>query len=441
MRRLAPQTLRERLAVSALLAAAVSVLLLTAAFDLLLGHQLDGEARTVLRSRGVAALAAVSARPDGSVEVSDDTDDALLDTGVWVYQGTVAVARPSGPARVQHGADELAGTAGRFVRQDEGAPATAYLSLPVRQGRSQVGTVVVAVSLDPYRRSFRRAVTATALLGLLLVGLVYLLSRAVAGRALTPVAVMTRQAAAWSTGDDARQRFGAAERPGELEELAGTLDRMLDRLSAVLRREQQLTAEISHELRTPLAGVVAEVELFQARPRTAAEAQAAMTAVGASARRLERILETLLAAARTSPGGGRGRCDVHEVAAALARDRTRVELDSPGPAWAGTGADVLERLLAPLLDNAERYARRGVTLRVRELPDAVVVEVDDDGPGVDAADLDAVFEPGRRLRPDDGHTGAGLGLPLARRLAVAVGGELLCRPGPGGRFVVRLPRA
>ena len=437
-----PSTLRGRLAVSALLAASLAVVLLTAAFDLLLAHQLDGEAKTVLRNRATAAVAAVHVRPDGSVEVTDDDDAAVLNTGVWIYQGRTALARPPGAPQLQRGADQLAGTAGQFVRRDDGGAATAYLSRAVTAGGRQVGTVVTAVSLDPYRSSFRRSVTATALLGGLLVGLVYLIARGVAGRALTPVAVMTRQAGAWSTGEDADQRFGPVERPGELDELARTLDRMLDRLAAVLRREQQLTAEISHELRTPLAGIVAEVELFQARPRTTPEAEAAMTAVGQSARRLERILDTLLAAARTSPGGSaRGRCDVRAVAQQLADADGSSLVAGPGPVWAGLEADVLERLLTPLLDNAHRYAASGVVLEVSELPDAVQVCVVDDGPGVPAPDVEAVFEPGRRLQPDDDHPGAGLGLPLARRLATAVGADLSAQPGPGGRFVVHLPRA
>ena len=444
-RRWVPRTLRGRLAVSALLAAALAVVLLTIAFDLLLAHQLDGEVRTVLRSRATAATAAVHVRSDGSLEVTDGVD-ALLDTGVWVYQGRTALARPPGSPQLQRGADALAGSSNRFVRRDDEERATAYLSTAVQAAGRQVGTVVTAVSLDPYRSSFRKAVTATALLGVLLVGLVYLLARAVAGRALTPVAVMTRQAGAWSTGKDADQRFGQAARPGELDELAQTLDRMLDRLAAVLRREQQLTAEISHELRTPLAGIVAEVELFQVRPRTTPEAEAAMVAVGQSARRLERILDTLLSAARTSPdGSARGRCDAREVVEELAQATGAGGVPTEvsgvdGPAWAGLEADVLERLLVPLLDNARRYARAHVVLDVREHPDAVEIAVVDDGPGVSGPDVEMVFEPGLRLRPDDAHPGAGLGLPLARRLATAVGAELTCRPGPGGRFVVRLPR-
>lgn len=441
--RWAPRTLRGRLAASALLAAALAVVLLTAAFDLLLAHQLDGETRTVLRTRAAAATAAVHVRPDGSLEVANDDTDSLLDTGVWIFQGKTALARPPGSPRLQSGADELAGSSGRLVRREEGGPPTAYLSTAVRAGGRQVGTVVTAVSLDPYRSSFRKAVTATALLGALLVALVFLLARAVAGRALTPVAVMTRQAGEWSIGEETDQRFGPARRTGELDELARTLDRMLDRLAAVLRREQQLTAEISHELRTPLAGIVAEVELFQARPRTTPEAETAMAAVGQSARRLERILDTLLAAARSAPGGPtRGRCDVRAVARQVC-ETTGAELVTRAvdPLWAGLEGDVLERLLAPLLDNAHRYARTGVTLEVSELPDAVEVAVVDDGPGVAAGDVEAIFEPGLRLHPDDAHPGAGLGLPLARRLAAAVGAELTCRPGLGGRFVVRLPLA
>jgi signal transduction histidine kinase len=63
--------------------------------------------------------------------------------------------------------------------------------------------------------------------------------------------------------------------------------------------------------------------------------------------------------------------------------------------------------------------------------------VTDDGPGVEPAVRDAVFEPGRR-GSDDGHLGAGLGLALARRLARAAGGDLQLTSG--GAFEIRLPR-
>lgn len=64
---------------------------------------------------------------------------------------------------------------------------------------------------------------------------------------------MSAQAGRWSA-DQVERRFGSQRRPAELAELAGTLGGMLDRISAVLRHERQLSAELSHELRTPRAG-------------------------------------------------------------------------------------------------------------------------------------------------------------------------------------------
>ena len=85
---------------------------------------------------------------------------------------------------------------------------------------------------------------------------------------LRPVARMTRQAAAWSEHDLDR-RFALGEPHDELTELAATLDGLLDRLAASLRREQRFSAELSHELRTPLARVIAEAELALRRERDA----------------------------------------------------------------------------------------------------------------------------------------------------------------------------
>jgi signal transduction histidine kinase len=73
---------------------------------------------------------------------------------------------------------------------------------------------------------------------------------------------------------------------------------------------------------------------------------------------------------------------------------------------------------------------------------SVVLTVADDGPGVPAAQRESIFEPGSRARVANGHGGAGLGLPLARRLAKAIGGDVTLAPGapePGAEFRVRLP--
>lgn len=117
-----------------------------------------------------------------------------------------------------------------------------------------------------------------------------------------------------------------------------------------------------------------------------------------------------------------------------------VTADGP-PLVAGIPPALLERIVSPLLTNACRYAHSGVAVRAYRAPDGVRVEVIDDGPGVPRPFASRLFEPGQRADPGDGHHGAGLGLPLARRLARSAGGEVTYDPEhtPGARFVVSLP--
>ena len=428
------QTLRGRLALSATATAGAVVLVVTFLFSVLLERRLDAEAENVLRGRADAVAATVGVSPEGRVQHSDINRDEALDTGIWIYQGLKAIERPPGQKLLQQTADGLAGTSGRLVRQVE-PPGTLYLSVAVRahRGGPQVGTIIAAISLDPYQRSARDTLVAALGLCVVLIGFVYLVARSVATSALRPVTEMTRQAGEWSAGDTSL-RFGPGRRPGELEELALTLDAVLDRLSAVLRREQHLSAEISHELRTPLAGITAEAELFATRPRTPEQAEQAMGLIREGAGQMERILDTLLASARAEANRSRGRCDAVAVAARLATVETSGALP-----FVGADEQVVERVLSPLVDNALRYG--AVRIRVSAFEGGVRLEVLDDGPGVPAGQEESVFEPGRRLEVADGHDGAGLGLALARRLARSAGGDLTCVAGPGGRFVLTLPRA
>ena len=109
---------------------------------------------------------------------------------------------------------------------------------------------------------------------------------------------------------------------------------------------------------------------------------------------------------------------------------------------AGVDADVVERIVAPLLDNAGRYARSRVVLSAASATARSSSTVADDGPGVADGARDQLFEPGSRTVGVNGHGGAGLGLPLARRLAKAIGGDVSLAPaaaGTGAQFRVRLP--
>jgi signal transduction histidine kinase len=270
------------------------------------------------------------------------------------------------------------------------------------------------------------------------------------GASLQPVVRMTRQAAAWSERDLDR-RFALGEPYDELSELAATLDALLDRLAASLRREQRFSAELSHELRTPLARVRAESEIALRREREPSEYRRALELINENATSLTRTVDALVAAARHESGGTRGTADALAVAEAAVRGCAELaaerhldlRVDAAGPrARLGLDRDLAERILLPILENACRYGEQHVCVSVVRQNSSVVYTIVDDGDGIAFEESDRIFEPGvRGSAARNSSEGAGLGLALARRLARSAGGDVEALTGPprGGRFIVTLP--
>jgi signal transduction histidine kinase len=325
-----------------------------------------------------------------------------------------------------------------------------FYAAPLTNGKRQAGTVVAAQSLAAYERTTELALVGSLALGVVLLAAVGVLTWSTVGRALDPIRDMTHSAADWSEHDLA-QRFGATPRPDELGELARTFDALFDRVAASLRHEQRLSAELSHELRTPLSRIVAEVELLQRRERSPEDRREGYDLIARNAEQMSGILETLMAAARAEAQIGADRSEIGDVLArvasawapALAERHIELEVRPPdAPTTAGVDAVVVERIVAPLLDNAGRFARSRVVLSARPTAGGVLLSVADDGPGVPAEERETIFEPGARSRVANGHGGAGLGLPLARRLATAIGGDVTlasAEPALGAEFRVKLP--
>jgi signal transduction histidine kinase len=430
----------------ALLTALVGITALTVVFNVVLARSLDADANSRLRSLAAAAATTVVHR-GGHLRLRESPDDAALDEQVWIYEGARAIERPPAPAALQRAADALAGQAGIF---DDvlGGDVRLHAAQLTNDG-VRTGTVVTGTSLAAYERTRDVAVVGSLAFAALLLAAVFGLTWMTIGRAVDPVREMTRLAIAWSEHEPAR-RFGATPRPGELGELAQAFDALLDRVAGSLRHEQRLSAELSHELRTPLARIIAEVELLQRRERSREDRDEAHALIARSADQMSGILETLMAAARAEARLDAGRSDVGGTLARLAAEfapgpgapGVAVAVRTPpAPVLAGVDEEVVERIVAPLLDNAGRYARSCVTLAAEADHGRVAVTVADDGPGVPDDAREAVFEPGVAT-PADGHPGAGLGLALARRLAKAAGGDVtLARRAPGGgaEFRVDLP--
>ncbi|MFK4103909.1 sensor histidine kinase [Streptomyces sp. NPDC019531] len=451
-RRLAPRTLRGRLSLVALTTAALLMTVLTVVFNTAMDRHLQHQADDELRNRA-AAVATTVDTSGPRVRVLETVNDSLLDANVWIYTGTRLLEKPpsaTADSALTRAADRLAAR-GRpvcaIVHTDN--PRFVRLCSQPVSGRRSTATVITAVDLAPYRNSAATLLSGSLILDAVMLACTYALTRLAVGRALRPVRTMTDQATQWSAvGSD--QRFGAENQPAELARLGTSLDALLDRIRTVLRHEQQLTGELSHELRTPLTRIVVELDWWRARPRSAAETHATHEVIAEAAQSMRTICDTLLNDAREGAQNTTTAVGATAVAPVLrrlvedldAREQLKTVVDVPDQQLeAGIASALLERIVSPLLANAVRHAGSTVTVSARQLPGGVRIDVTDDGPGVPEEFLDDLFQPGRRADPGDGHDGAGLGLPLARRLARAVGGEVSHDPehSPGARFLVDLP--
>jgi two-component system, OmpR family, sensor kinase len=435
--------LRRHLQLSVIGAVGLALVVLIAAFNVLLRERLSADADNVLAARAAAEVATLQIR-DSRVLVPEAPDAGELDARTWVFSGHRLIEGPRSDLVTERAAREMSSRS--RGTQNVAATQRRLHVVPVLDHRRRVGSVVAEVSLVPYNKTAHTALVASLVLGGVILALVALAARYLISAALRPVAHMTAQAAAWSEADTGR-RFALGPPHDELTQLAATLDSLLDRVATSLRHEQRFSSELSHELRSPLASVIAEAQLALRHPRTAAEHRAGYERVLASAQQMRRTLETLLSAARVQLQGVHGSGDASAavraavngckplaaehgitVASVLAEHAFRI----------GVETEVAERVLAPLLENACRFGRSAVTVSALRRDGAVELHVADDGAGVPAADRQRVFEPGF----SSGLNGAGLGLPLARRLARAAGGDVeLADRDPGACFVVRLPAA
>jgi signal transduction histidine kinase len=258
----------------------------------------------------------------------------------------------------------------------------------------------------------------------------------------------------------AQRRVPVPPTDDEIHKMAESVNHTLSRLDTALRHQRQFLSNASHDLRSPIAAMRAELEDALLAPQETSVTTVVRALLG-SLDRLQAIVQDLLTLERLDAGmpGARDRIDLAELVAAECgiRRKTTKKMErslEPGAVVIGDQLQ-LARLVTNLLDNAERHAETMVTVTVRhELGGqygdqrsphgAAVLEVIDDGPGIDPDRRELVFQRFARLDTarSRGAGGTGLGLAIARQIAEASGGTLRVEDSPcGARFVLRLPSA
>jgi two-component system sensor histidine kinase BaeS len=369
--------------------------------------------------------------------------------GAWTGAGLVAVENRAAEANghfivvAPDGAVVYGGPVGQGFRDkaftapvavDGQAVATGYLAF--RDGTERVPAGVSTTWL----------VTATVVAGIVALLMALLLTR----RLTEPLVGLAMTARAFAAGD--RSARAATDAPGELGELGRTFNEMADEVTASEEARRHLSADVAHELRTPLTALQGGLEELAVGDRPADPATVA--SLHQQAVRLGRIVADLAELSQAEAAGPRLEPQDVELADLVrsglvgwqstveaAGQSLRTELQDG--VWVWADPDRLHQVVGNLLTNAVRHCRPrdAVTVSVEASGGQAVLTVADTGPGIPAADVPHVFDRFWRAGDRAGTPGSGLGLPVARALVEASGGQisLESEEGVGTVVTIRLP--
>ncbi len=412
-----------------------------------------------LLARAAAVLTTLENQGQGGIQESNTTTPTgifvvVFDAGGLVVDSTAGT--PAGLSAPPIGAQSLDVTIG----------STAYALRIATSGDAAV-RVVAGSSLVGISATMDQIARWLLLVG----GLGALASLAggwwLAGRALRPVAMLTTEAEHIGV-DDVDRRLPIPAQRDELQALAITLNRMLERVSSTLGRQQAFIAAASHDLRTPIAALQAELDLADDDRSTLEEMREAVRSAHAEAARLGELATALLDLAGADAQGRalvRTRVDADELLASVVRRtaplarKREIVVTSSGPSQLVRVDRIrIEQALTNLVANAIAYSPIGSTVEIiaeiqplagpgasagpggAEGRTELTIDVLDRGPGIPAGDADAVFLPFHRGTAAAG-IGAGLGLATAAAAIQAHHGSIGFAPRDGGgtRFWVRVP--
>jgi len=450
--------LRGRVTVTTLALLTAILIVLFIAVDVALNSRLQAEARTRLTDRvGLAGQLSTTLPAQQVVDrLRGDGVTAQLCTpgaSTCVVADTAAAPpEPPGPA---------AGRKGPAQRPPPPPAAPVQSAGSVLYVRATLGNgQVLTLSTDTTQitSALHRLILLEAIGGAVALVLAGLLLSRLSRIALRPLDDMTTVARRIAAGDRGR-RLNVGRSDSELGRTAEAFDTMLDELEAALAtagaaeaRMRDFLGDASHELRTPLAALQINAESLLRDHPDRAERERIAVGMVRETQRAGRLVEDLLAIARLDQGVELRQEPVDLVellrqeldrARLLGPDR-HFQLDSAAHAVVPGDPLRLGQIFANLLDNARHATPSGghITLELTSTDGWVIVTVSDTGAGVPPADRDRVFERFSRLDSSRSRAtgGAGLGLPIARGLVRAHGGDLVYVDGAeGASFRVSIP--
>jgi signal transduction histidine kinase len=424
------RSLRTRITAAATLVVAAALVVGALAFYGILSVSMHDAAVRAAETRAEQLAVRIDAEGVSAVaELDDDIAQVLDDEGRVVAASEEADSGdlPDSEGTVTYDDEPM------IVVREDLDDGTLLLAVPVEDDDQTLATVAALLAVA--------VITVTALVA----GITWW----VVGRALRPVARI-RAEVDDITADRLDRRVAVPPSGDEIAALAGTMNRMLDRLDAAATAQRRFVSDASHELRSPLATIRQHAEVAQLHPEATSVDDLAEV-VHDEGLRMQELVDALLLLTRLDERAvlQRDDVDVDDLALAEAK-RLRAGgavVDASGVHAARVRGDarLLGQLVRNLADNAARHARTAVSIGVLERDGQVLLTVDDDGAGVPIGERERIFE--RFVRLDEARArdagGSGLGLAIVRAVAEAEGGSVRVEDSPlgGARFAVALPAA
>jgi two-component system sensor histidine kinase TctE len=382
---------------------------------------------------------------DGNVrfEMTPQTERSLrtdrVDSVYFVVAGPDHAVLAGEPALYTPG-ERVAPGAWRFAdRQLDGQPLrVAMHSVPCGRGSCEVRVGETLVKRERVRNhALALSLIVVALLGALTAGAAW----AAVTLSLRPLRALRDELERRSL--DNLDRLEAARAPAEVRPLVATLNRLFDRVQAGAAAQRAFVSDAAHQLRTPLAALRTESELALLAPHPES-LRPVLEGLNRSATRAAHLAAQLLTVARLDReaqlASERGLVDLREVAADAAQEWSPRAIAAEAdlgfdlkPATVLGQRWLLREALSNLIHNALEYCRRPARITVRTYvhEGAPVLEVEDDGPGIDAQEIERVQQRFVRGRAATGD-GSGLGLAIVREVAALHGAVLALEPCADG---------
>lgn len=322
---------------------------------------------------------------------------------------------------------------------------------PVRGPR----VLQVGVSLEATVAQLNRLLVIMILTGIIIMLLASIGGSIIINRALHPVKSVVKIAED-ITAEDLTLRIDLKNRKDEIGALVSTFNSMIARLEKSINKIRQFSGDVSHELRTPLTIIRGEIEVLLRKDRPKKEYLKTLNSVLEESDRMEKLIDALLFLSRVEAmdrSKGRKIVDLDEVlnmtikfrSPSASANKISIGTNNINPVQLKGNRELLERMMANILDNAIRYSNQGdhIEIELEQDKNTAKLQIRDTGIGIPEKSLPLIFDRFYVVDPSRSKEtgGAGLGLSIVKWIAEYHNAEITVdsKVEDGTNFIVTFP--